>query len=352
MSPSSNSTNLFSSSNPSITTAIGKKGMGMYPNGLRVLRDISPELFREVKQAGYPYKYRRWERHDGTEVAVAEENVLSDRDDSLQTIGIRRWRLQRVLQDAARKAGIPIHFAKRTESVYSLPDGTVEIVFTDGSKRTAYIVFGADGSKSAVRNSVADCGAKLQYTGTTCLMGISADTPSQTRGISLPSSSTSHCHGAFFPVGEDEQCFQFHFPVAAQDADEGNWGTLSQEVGREECRKLAERLKREGWHEKYLEPLSNLSVAVRIGFRLLDKPLKKIVYGHRGRIVLLGDAARKCHSYGNMPPLDSLLIIIYIRLLMVAFISLFNIHHRPTCALSGTRSANGNRRRRSNCHPP
>ena len=103
--------------------------MGMYPNGLRVLRDISPQLFREVQEAGYPYKYRRWERHDGTEVAVAEENVLSDRDDSLQTIGIRRWRLQRVLHDAARKADIPIHFGKRTKSVSSLPDGTVEIIF-------------------------------------------------------------------------------------------------------------------------------------------------------------------------------------------------------------------------------
>ena len=296
--------------------------MGMYPNGLRVLRDISPQLFREVQEAGYPYKYRRWERHDGTEVAVAEENVLSDRDDSLQTIGIRRWRLQRVLYDAARRADIPIHFAKRTKSVSSLPDGTVEIIFEDGTKRTAHVVFGADGSKSAVRNSVADCGAKLQYTGTTCLMGIGSDTKSQSRGISLPSSSTSHCHGAFFPTGEDEFCFQFHFPVAAQDADEGNWGTLSQEMGRKECRKLAERLKKEGWHEKYLEPLANVDVAVRIGFCLLDKQLKKLVYGHRGRIVLLGDAARECHTFVETPPFDPCLYHM-IRLLMATFTSLF-----------------------------
>lgn len=208
----------------------------MYPNGLRVLREISPKLFREVQEAGYPYKYRRWERHDGTEVAVAEENVLSDRDDSLQTIGIRRWRLQRVLYDAARRADIPIHFAKRTKSISSLPDGTVEIIFEDGSKRTAHVVFGADGSKSAVRNSVADCGAKLRYTGTTCLMGlsrISSDANSQSRGISLPSSSTSHCHGAFFPTGEDEFCFQFHFPVAAQDADEA--------IGERSAKKWEER---------------------------------------------------------------------------------------------------------------
>ena len=258
-----------------------------------------------------------WRARHGAAIAIpihsnkSEENVLSDRDDSLQTIGIRRWRLQRVLYDAARRADIPIHFAKRTKSASSLPDGTVEIVFEDGTKRTAHVVFGADGSKSAVRNSVADCGAKLQYTGTTCLMGVGSDTKSQSRGISLPSSSTSHCHGAFFPTGDHEFCFQFHFPVAAQDADEGNWGTLSQEVGREECSKLAERLKKEGWHEKYLEPLANVDVAVRIGFCLLDKQLKKLVYGHRGRIVLLGDAARECHTYLETPHLDPLLLSYY-----------------------------------------
>jgi hypothetical protein len=36
-------------------------GMGMYPNGLRVIRDISPDLLKDVQEAGYPYLYRRWE---------------------------------------------------------------------------------------------------------------------------------------------------------------------------------------------------------------------------------------------------------------------------------------------------
>mmetsp|Transcript_11798 Transcript_11798/g.24314 ORF Transcript_11798/g.24314 Transcript_11798/m.24314 type:complete len:360 (+) Transcript_11798:323-1402(+) len=268
-------------------------GMGMYPNGLRVIRDISPTLFESVRAAGHPYMYRRWERHDGTEVAVADENVLSDRDDSIQTIGIRRWRLQKVLFEAACEAGIPIHFDKRTTSVESRQhDGLVEITFEDGSKRLAEILFGADGSKSQVRQSVAECGAKLEYTGVTCLMGIS-ETPSQVRGISLPSSSTSHCHGAFFPTGDKEQCFQFHFPIKSEDADEGNWGTLSDEVGKEECSKLVEQLREDGWHEKYLEPLCNVNNAVRIGFCLLDKGLEKFVYGQKSRIVLLGDAARE-----------------------------------------------------------
>lgn len=33
--------------------------MGLYANGLRVLRDISPDLLAAVREAGYDYIYRR-----------------------------------------------------------------------------------------------------------------------------------------------------------------------------------------------------------------------------------------------------------------------------------------------------
>ena len=36
-------------------------GIGMYPNGLRVIRDISPVLLRQIQEQGYPYLFRRWE---------------------------------------------------------------------------------------------------------------------------------------------------------------------------------------------------------------------------------------------------------------------------------------------------
>lgn len=34
--------------------------MSLYPNGLRVIRDISPELLKRIQEAGYPYQYRHW----------------------------------------------------------------------------------------------------------------------------------------------------------------------------------------------------------------------------------------------------------------------------------------------------
>jgi 2-polyprenyl-6-methoxyphenol hydroxylase-like FAD-dependent oxidoreductase len=36
-------------------------GIGLYPNGMRVLRDISPEILERIQQSGYPYLFRRWE---------------------------------------------------------------------------------------------------------------------------------------------------------------------------------------------------------------------------------------------------------------------------------------------------
>ena len=36
-------------------------GMGMYPNGLRVIRDISPTLLQAIRDIGYPHLFRRIE---------------------------------------------------------------------------------------------------------------------------------------------------------------------------------------------------------------------------------------------------------------------------------------------------
>ena len=62
-------------------------GLGMYPNGLRVLRDISPELVEAIRKAGCLYKCRVWERHDGTEITSAQESLLAGSDEDLEPSG-------------------------------------------------------------------------------------------------------------------------------------------------------------------------------------------------------------------------------------------------------------------------
>eukprot|EP00980_Cylindrotheca_fusiformis_P016842 scaffold5085_cov115-Cylindrotheca_fusiformis.AAC.7 len=265
--------------------------LGMYPNGLRVLRDIDPSLMRAVKAQGHPYAYRRWERHDGTEIATASEDVLCPEDKELCSIGIRRWRLQKVLYDAVVAKGIPIHFSKAVADVVERDDDDlIQVVFEDGTSRLTEVLFGVDGGKSAVRDIVAKGTFSLDYTGVTCLMGMS-DCPSPREGISFPSSASTQCHAVYFPTGEKEQCFQIHFPVKEGESDKTNWGNLSPVEGIQEFAKIAEQFKKDGWHDRYIEPLLRVEHAVRVGFCLLEPRLNKWVYGRKGRIVLVGDAA-------------------------------------------------------------
>lgn len=261
-------------------------GLGMYPNGLRVLRDISPGLLKSVVAAGYPYEVRRWERHDGTPVAEADESVLQDGDESLKSIGIRRWKLQKALYDFALAMGIEVHFNKGASGAEQLEEGLVRVDFEDGTSRLTRMLFGCDGGHSKIREVVAGNESKLVYTGVTCLMGI-AECDAEKKGISFPSSNRD-VHAVFFPTGPNEQCFQFHFPIEEKDADRMNWGNLSQSVGQQDCKLLAEKLRKEGWHERFLEPLENVQHAVRVGFALLEPKLGRWV---KGRIALCGDAA-------------------------------------------------------------
>jgi len=271
--------------------------LGMYPNGLRVLRDISPELLDSIHRAGHPYVYRRWCRHDGTEIATANEHELTGGDWDLSSIGIRRWKLQKVLFEHATKVmGIPFYFNKTVSNVNVLEGGEggenelVQVDFEDGSYRQTQLLFGCDGAHSGVRNSVAADATTLRYTGVSCLMGIS-NLPSKVTGISFPSSHTTNCHSVYFPTGRNEQCFQVHWPIPTKEANSGNWGNLSDAMSKQECEELAIRLKNDGWAERYIEPLYHVTHAVRVGFALMEPRLKKWSFGKNRRIVLVGDAA-------------------------------------------------------------
>ena len=233
--------------------------MGLYANGLRVLRDVSPDLLATVREAGYDYIYRRWQRHDGSEVACAREAELTD-DPDLQSIGIRRWKLQKALCDASAAAGIVIHFGKRADKVEPKADGTGSVLtFLDGTTRTAKIVFGADGLRSKTREAVVGSLA-AEFTGVTCLMG-AAKVARPIRGICFPSSRTTKNHGCFYPTGDEEQIFQLYFPARTM---EEAWGTLSPEEGRARCVELAGKLEKDGWDSIFLEPLRKAEAVIKV----------------------------------------------------------------------------------------
>lgn len=306
-------------------------GMGLYPNGLRVLRLISPELLEAIRKEGYEFLLRRIERHDGTEIVVGDESILStDSEESdLQSIGIRRWKLLGTLHKAAIAKGIPIHFGKKVQQIrQENDDDRVQIEFEDGSTAECDILFGADGSKSKIRELVTDKAHKLEYSGVTCLMGI-AEHGRESRGICFPAAKSSKSHGCYFPTGEDEQCFQVNMAVPPGQTNHGNWGTLSETVGQKECGDMAERLRSEGWDDSYVTPLANATHAVRIGFCSLQPPLQQWVFGNR--IVLLGDAAHPPLPYSGqgaqMGLEDAGCVALLLQKLCLDDFGTFRLHH-------------------------
>lgn len=265
--------------------------LGMYPNGLRVIRDIDTALLAAIQKAGSPYVYRRWERHDGTEIAAAKEDELTEGDWELSSIGIRRWKLQKVLFNHAIDMGITCQFGKAIQEVIVREDDLINVVFVDGTRRTTQLLFGCDGAHSRVRQAMAGDATSLEYTGVTCLMGIANNCPAQVKGICFPSSHTTGCHSCYFPTGAKEQCFQIHWPIPVEEANSGNWGNLSDTMSKKECLELAKRLEKDGWHQRYIEPLHHVTHAVRVGFALMKPPLKEWAFGKNKRVILVGDAA-------------------------------------------------------------
>merc|ERR1712151_1201057 len=248
------------------------------------------------RENGYPYIYRRWYRHDGIEEACARETLLTSsktEDDEFNPFGIRRWKLQSALYDAALAAGIPVHGGKSVDSVNVMEENgserKIQITFSnEDTVITTKYVFGADGIKSKVRQAVLSdqYSQNPEYTGVTCLMG-AANIPRPVRGICFPSSSTTKCHMCTYPTGDNETIFQIYFPTPVENTD--NWGTLQGEEGKRECEALADRLSNDGWDEQFVRPLrkSIPGSVVRVGIRARD-PVNQWV---KDKMVLLGDAA-------------------------------------------------------------
>ncbi|KAI9024728.1 hypothetical protein DFJ74DRAFT_755984 [Hyaloraphidium curvatum] len=271
---------------PSFDAGVGG-AIGMYANGLRVIRDISPELLDRIRADSRPYVHRRWMRHDGSEVAVGEERYLAEwptrRDElELASIGIRRWRLQQALYDACLAADIPVKLGVRAELDGQDAETGVVRLKVDGKTVEADLVFGCDGVRSAIRAALFPA-SEPDYTGVTCLMG-AAPFRREKDGICFPSSATTRNHACYYNTGDNEQVFQIYFSTPERPE---TWRALSKEEGKKECEALAAQLKADGWDKQFVDPLLQAESVLRVGLR----SRKPIPVWHDRRVILLGDAA-------------------------------------------------------------
>ncbi len=119
--------------------------IGMYPNGLQIIRDIDPHILSKIRAAGTTFCARRWMRHDGSTVAVGNEKYIcnweneKDKEDRA-SLGIRRWRLQKILLEACVAAQIPIAFGERLAQLTGANSERIQLRFDSGRLASAQMV--------------------------------------------------------------------------------------------------------------------------------------------------------------------------------------------------------------------
>ena len=223
--------------------------------------------------------YREW--RDGRRVAAfpVHEDLRYQERFGAPYCGIHRADLQRVLSGALGGAGL--HLGHRLVDIIDGGDG-VRLEFADGRSAEADLVIGADGVRSVVRRFVTG-GEDAVYSGTSAFRGIVPveKLPSlpDPQAIQFWMGPDAHLlHYALGGRGEDVNFFAVVEGPAIWP-HEDKWVTEA---------KPGEAVAAfEGWHPAVTEMVAAGWVASRWGLFTV----RPLLHWHRGRAVLMGDAA-------------------------------------------------------------
>ncbi|GGU15395.1 FAD-dependent oxidoreductase [Lentzea flava] len=253
--------------------AIGS-GITLQGNALRELRRLG--IWDRARRAGYAYDSLGLRAPDGT-LLVELPDVRSGGPDLPATMGMPRPLLARILLDQAAATGVKTRFgltATRLEQ-----DGTgVDVTFTDGATTRYDLVVGADGVRSATRRMLG-IAVEPRPTG----MGIwrvFGPRPASVTRSDLYYGGPCYLAG-YTPTGEDS----LYAYVVENAADHSG---LSQEQRLARVCELAS-----AYHGPWDEIRSTLTDPSRVNYTHFETHLLPAPW-HRGRVVLIGDAAHSC----------------------------------------------------------
>jgi 2-polyprenyl-6-methoxyphenol hydroxylase-like FAD-dependent oxidoreductase len=255
--------------------AVGS-GITLQGNALRVLRRLG--VWDEVQAHGYAFDTLGLRAPDPHGSLVAElTDVRTGGPDLPATVGMYRPELARILLERAAAAGAKVRFGTTYTSLEQDATG-VAVTFADGPAGRYDLVVGADGIRSWTRRT----------------LGINLETQSTGMGIwraftRRPASVTrtdlyygGPCHIAgYCPTGEDSL-----YAYLVEDARDRS--TLTPEESLAVMRGLAEN-----YHGPWDDVRAVLTDASKVNYTWFESHLLPAPW-HRGRVVLIGDAAHAC----------------------------------------------------------
>ncbi|MGW1817988.1 FAD-dependent oxidoreductase [Streptomyces sp. NPDC002125] len=254
--------------------ATAGSGITLQGNALRVLRELG--VWERVRESGYGFGSVGITAPDGT-VLHAQDDIRSGGDDLPATVGMQRPQLQRILIDAVRESGASVRLGTRATSFEQDADG-VTARFTDGTEGRYDLVIAADGLGSTTRAAIG-IEAAPEPTGM-AIWRIAAPRPAGVTRTDLAYGGPAYIAG-YCPTSETT----LYAYVVEANRDRAS---IPPETYADEMRGLAS-----AYGGFWPEITESIKDPAKVNYTWFDRMLVEGSW-HRGRVVLIGDAAHCC----------------------------------------------------------
>ncbi|MFG3164710.1 FAD-dependent oxidoreductase [Streptomyces sp. NPDC048232] len=254
--------------------ATAGSGITLQGNALRVLRELG--VWEQVEAAGFGFGSVGITAPDGT-VLHAQDDLRTGGDDLPATVGMQRPRLQQILIEAVRASQASVRLGTTAE-VLDQDSGGVRVRLSNGSEHRYDLVVAADGLGSATRAAIGITD-KPEPTGM-AIWRIAAPRPEGVVRTDLAYGGPAYIAG-YCPTSEDT--IYAYVVEANRDRASIPAGSYADEM-----RRLASAY---GGH--WPEITEHITDPAKVNYTWFDRLLVEGSW-HRGRVVLVGDAAHCC----------------------------------------------------------
>ncbi|WP_223777744.1 FAD-dependent oxidoreductase [Streptomyces sp. 135] len=254
--------------------ATAGSGITLQGNALRVLRELG--VLEQVEASGSGFGSVGIVAPDGT-VLHTQDDLRTGGDDLPATVGMQRPRLQRILSEAVRASGASVRLGTTAEILGQDTDG-VSVRLSDGSEGRYDLVIAADGLGSATRAAIGIT-VEPEPTGM-AIWRVAGPRPAGVTRAELTYGGPAYIAG-YCPTS-DTTLYAF---VTEANRDRASIPRASYA---DEMRRLAS-----AYGGRWSEITEHITDPAKVNYTWFDRMLVEGSW-HRGRVVLVGDAAHCC----------------------------------------------------------